>query len=319
MNQSNLTVLLALLIIVVSSIIGVTVYLLRNSDSYLIFSLLGFLIILYFILEILLVRSCLQNEVALYVVSYIILSSFFGLELLVMLGPENQTASSGLWADIFFIYVTYTFLPLRLPEAAIGGVLLAVVHMVCTPIVSDSAQTEGSIWREMCANLLLLLLVNVAGVFSHYPSEHARRKAFLETRQCIVTRMITQRENLQQERLLLSVLPSHVAVEMKNDIAGIPKDTMFHKIYIMKHDNVSILFADICGFTTLSDQCTAEELVRLLNELFARFDRLANEHHCLRIKLLGDCYYCVSGLPEPRSDHAHCCVEMGLDMIDAIA
>jgi len=35
--------------------------------------------------------------------------------------------------------------------------------------------------------------------------------------------------------------------------------------------------------------------------------------------LLGDCYYCVSGLPEPRPDHAHCCVEMGLDMIDAIA
>ena len=53
--------------------------------------------------------------------------------------------------------------------------------------------------------------------------------------------------------------------------------------------------------------------------LRCRFDRLASEHHCLRIKLLGDCYYCVSGLPEPRPDHAHCCVEMGLDMIDAIA
>lgn len=50
-----------------------------------------------------------------------------------------------------------------------------------------------------------------------------------------------------------------------------------------------------------------------------RFDRLAAEHHCLRIKLLGDCYYCVSGLPEARPDHAHCAVEMALDMIDAIA
>lgn len=53
--------------------------------------------------------------------------------------------------------------------------------------------------------------------------------------------------------------------------------------------------------------------------LMSRFDRLAAEHHCLRIKLLGDCYYCVSGLPEARDDHAKCCVEMGLDMIDAIA
>ncbi|KAF7269307.1 hypothetical protein GWI33_017656 [Rhynchophorus ferrugineus] len=48
-------------------------------------------------------------------------------------------------------------------------------------------------------------------------------------------------------------------------------------------------------------------------------DLLFQDNHCLRIKILGDCYYCVSGLPEPRSDHAHCTVEMGLDMIDAIA
>ena len=45
---------------------------------------------------------------------------------------------------------------------------------------------------------------------------------------------------------------------------------------------------------------------------------LLQEHHSLRIKILGDCYYCVSGLPEPRQDHAHCCVEMGLGMIQAI-
>uniref|UniRef100_A0A0P4W5H7 adenylate cyclase n=1 Tax=Scylla olivacea TaxID=85551 RepID=A0A0P4W5H7_SCYOL len=108
-------------------------------------------------------------------------------------------------------------------------------------------------------------------------------------------------------------------MEMKSDIAGKHQDKMFHKIYIQRYNKVSILFTDICGFTTLSDQCTAEELVRLLSELFARFDRLANEHSCLRIKLLGDCYYCVSGVPEPRANHAHCCVEMGLDMIEAIA
>ncbi|CAL8343051.1 unnamed protein product [Boreogadus saida] len=45
----------------------------------------------------------------------------------------------------------------------------------------------------------------------------------------------------------------------------------------------------------------------------------SQENHCLRIKILGDCYYCVSGLPEARADHAHCCVEMGVDMIEAIS
>lgn len=42
------------------------------------------------------------------------------------------------------------------------------------------------------------------------------------------------------------------------------------------------------------------------------------ENHCHRIKILGDCYYCVSGVTQPKTDHAHCCVEMGLDMIDTI-
>ncbi|CAL8254765.1 unnamed protein product [Merluccius merluccius] len=84
-------------------------------------------------------------------------------------------------------------------------------------------------------------------------------------------------------------------------------------------ESSSILFADIVGFTSLASQCTAQELVKLLNELFGKFDELATENHCRRIKILGDCYYCVSGLTQPKADHAHCCVEMGLDMIDTIA
>uniref|UniRef100_A0AC35UBH1 Adenylate cyclase n=1 Tax=Rhabditophanes sp. KR3021 TaxID=114890 RepID=A0AC35UBH1_9BILA len=95
-------------------------------------------------------------------------------------------------------------------------------------------------------------------------------------------------------------------------------DKMFHKIYIRKHENISILFADICGFTNLASECSAEDLVRTLNELFARFDEIAHQNHCMRIKILGDCYYCVSGLPERRDDHAVCAVQMGFEMIDAI-
>uniref|UniRef100_A0A3Q3MKS3 Adenylate cyclase type 8 n=1 Tax=Mastacembelus armatus TaxID=205130 RepID=A0A3Q3MKS3_9TELE len=124
-----------------------------------------------------------------------------------------------------------------------------------------------------------------------------------------------------QERLVLSVLPRFVVLEMINDMTNVEDEHLqhqFHRIYIHRYENVSILFADVKGFTNLSTTLSAQELVRMLNELFARFDRLAHEHHCLRIKILGDCYYCVSGLPEPRQDHAHCCVEMGLSMIKTI-
>uniref|UniRef100_A0A3B4B015 adenylate cyclase n=1 Tax=Periophthalmus magnuspinnatus TaxID=409849 RepID=A0A3B4B015_9GOBI len=122
------------------------------------------------------------------------------------------------------------------------------------------------------------------------------------------------------ERLVLSVLPRFVVLEMINDMTNVEDENLqhqFHRIYIHRYENV-ILFADVKGFTNLSTTLSAQELVRMLNELFARFDRLAHEHHCLRIKILGDCYYCVSGLPEPRPDHAHCCVEMGLSMIKTI-
>ncbi|CAJ0962010.1 unnamed protein product [Ranitomeya imitator] len=209
----------------------------------------------------------------------------------------------------------------------------------------------------LSANVLIFLCTNIIGICTHYPAEVSQRQAFQETRGYIQARLHLQRENQQQlvvgeigcssqapstieesadtgrghsqldrdvsgewkERLLLSVLPRHVAMEMKEDINTKKEDMMFHKIYIQKHDNVSILFADIEGFTSLASQCTAQELVMTLNELFARFDKLAAENHCLRIKILGDCYYCVSGLPEARADHAHCCVEMGVDMIEAIS
>ncbi|XP_072401648.1 adenylate cyclase type 6 isoform X2 [Diabrotica undecimpunctata] len=255
-----------------------------------------------------------MNEVYLIIISYFILVTFVTLEICISYYFDDRRPLLGSSFALATTYLTYALMPNRLKDALLSGVILAVVDLLLLVYVGTLSGIE-----DITSCFIILLCGNIAGVCTHYPREVAQRKAFLETRQCIEARLKIQRENQQQERLLLSVLPRHVAMEMKADIAGQPKQEQFHKIYIQKHENVSILFADICGFTTLSDQCTAEELVRILNELFARFDRLAAEHHCLRIKLLGDCYYCVSGLPEARPDHAHCTVEMGLDMIDAIA
>lgn len=72
------------------------------------------------------------------------------------------------------------------------------------------------------------------------------------------------------------------------------------------------MFADIVGFTKMSSTKTADQLVAILNDLFERFDDLCAANGCEKISTLGDCYYCVSGCPEPRPDHAVCCVEMGL-------
>ncbi|XP_073868314.1 adenylate cyclase type 3 isoform X7 [Macaca fascicularis] len=127
---------------------------------------------------------------------------------------------------------------------------------------------------------------------------------------------------LREENLMLSILPKHVADEMLKDMKKdeSQKDQQqFNTMYMYRHENVSILFADIVGFTQLSSACSAQELVKLLNELFARFDKLAAKYHQLRIKILGDCYYCICGLPDYREDHAVCSILMGLAMVEAIS
>uniref|UniRef100_A0A182Y490 adenylate cyclase n=1 Tax=Anopheles stephensi TaxID=30069 RepID=A0A182Y490_ANOST len=254
------------------------------------------------------------NEIYLFQVSYVIMVTLLVLDVCFSFTTSAKKFTSSGGCTVIAIYIIYTMLPIRLREAVVGGSLLSISHIVLMFYMNESDDMD-----VLYCDLITLACTNATGILLHWPKEKSQRKAFMETRQCVEARLKIQRENQKQEQLLLSVLPRHVAMEMKNDIAGQPREAQFHKIYIQRHENVSILFADICGFTSLSDQCTAEELVRLLNELFARFDRLAQEHHCLRIKLLGDCYYCVSGLPEARPDHALCAVEMGLDMIDAIA
>ncbi|XP_076661436.1 adenylyl cyclase 78C isoform X1 [Halictus rubicundus] len=235
-----------------------------------------------------------------------------------------------MWYILFVVYAPYAMLPLPLRWCVLAGYGTALTHMILAGITLLRDPTHlhdvACIVRMLTTNVLLYLAMNLAGMYTKYLTDRGQRQAFLETHRSLETRQRTQNENNRQEKLLLSVLPDFVAKEMISDIA---RETarggtisfmpnQFHRIYIHRYENVSILFADIKGFTALASHCSPQELVKVLNDLFARFDKLSAENHCLRIKLLGDCYYCVSGLPTARSDHAHCCVEMGLHMIKAI-
>ncbi|GAA6234305.1 adenylate cyclase type 8-like isoform X1 [Lates japonicus] len=222
------------------------------------------------------------------------------------------------WYVLFTLFATYTLLPLPLLWAMCAGSLTSVLHLLVEIV---HYYNDTVLLRKVFAKGLLYLGMNTAGLFIHYLTDHAQRQVFLETRRCIEGRLKLEQENQRQERLVLSILPRFVALEMIADMSSLEDELNpqeFHKIYIHQYKDVSILFADIKGFTLLSMNLSAQDLVRTLNELFGRFDRLAEEHHCLRIKILGDCYYCVSGVPEPQRAHARYCVEMGLAMINTI-
>uniref|UniRef100_A0A8C9YQF7 Adenylate cyclase type 5 n=1 Tax=Sander lucioperca TaxID=283035 RepID=A0A8C9YQF7_SANLU len=315
LNQSSLTMLMAVLVLVFTVMLGFhcSSGSARPSITYVVvFSVAIFLTLVLMVV-------CNRNgfhQDHMWIVCYVVILLVLVIQVVGVLLVQPRSASEGIWWTVFFIHVIYTLLPVRMRAAVITGVILSAIHVAVSWMLNGM---DSVLWKQLVSNVLIFSCTNIVGVCTHYPAEGSQRQAFQETRECIQARLHSQRENQQQERLLLSVLPRHVAMEMKADINAKQEDMMFHKIYIQKHDNVSILFADIKGFTSLASQCTAQELVMTLNELFARFDKLAAENHCLRIKILGDCYYCVSGLPEARADHAHCCVEMGMDMIEAIS
>ncbi len=111
-------------------------------------------------------------------------------------------------------------------------------------------------------------------------------------------------EQEKSESLLLNILPESIAQRLK-----------YQPGTIADHfEEVTVLFADIAGFTQLSAQISPTKLVNLLNEIFSEFDRLTTHKQLEKIKTIGDAYLVVGGLPNPRSDHAEAVAELALDM-----
>ncbi|XP_071999963.1 adenylate cyclase type 3 [Engystomops pustulosus] len=235
-------------------------------------------------------------------------------------------ASDTVGWQAFFVFSFFITLPLRLTPIVLITTVSCGIHTLVLG-VTIAQQQQGSmdtnaLLRQVLSNIAIYLCTITVGIMSYYMADRKHRKAFLEARQSLEVKLNLEEQSQQQERLLLSILPKHIADEMLNDMKKDQKQKelqQFNTMYMYRHENVSILFADIVGFTQLSSYCSAQELVKLLNELFARFDKLAAKYHQLRIKILGDCYYCICGLPDYREDHAYNSIMMGLAMVDAIS
>jgi adenylate cyclase len=116
-------------------------------------------------------------------------------------------------------------------------------------------------------------------------------------------------EREKSERLLLNVLPASIARRLK---AG-------ERPLADRFEEVSVLFADLVGFTPMSERLTAEEVVAILDGLFSEFDSIAERHHLEKIKTLGDAYVVVGGLPESRPDSAEAVANMALEIREYVA
>ncbi|XP_031625938.1 adenylyl cyclase 78C isoform X2 [Contarinia nasturtii] len=230
------------------------------------------------------------------------------------------------WYMLFIIFVPYAMLPAPLKFCMIGGSISGFGHLL---IISTGKLQKSSdsncITRQLLANSLLYLAINFAGMYTKYLTDRGQRLAFIETHKAMEHKKDSEKEYKRTQKLLDSILPMFVNTDIRKETykgADANVDAQFKKLYIYHMENVSILFADIKGFTELASKTSAQQLVKILNDLFARFDKIAEDNHCLRIKLLGDCYYCISMFDsqswKSRPDHAVCSVETGLHMIKAI-
>ncbi|KAK2180727.1 hypothetical protein NP493_430g04010 [Ridgeia piscesae] len=230
-------------------------------------------------------------------------------------------------AVFYVVLVTHTMLPFSRWTALLLGVFTSVVDMA---LVGSLYEEEDGAWKakQMATNALIYICSNLTGLYHQELRNTAHRHTFLETRRFIEADLKCAGERVRQshlkEGLLLKIIPRHlledmkVAMQRKLIVGGLVTGHVFHELFIERHDDVSILYADIVNFTSLTTDLEPSELVMALNELFGRFDGLAKANNCLRIKILGDCYYCVSGLPRATALHARNCVVMGMQMVKVI-
>jgi class 3 adenylate cyclase len=115
-------------------------------------------------------------------------------------------------------------------------------------------------------------------------------------------------EQAKTEQLLLNILPRKIAQRLRAGEEHIAD----------AFPNVSVLFADMVGFTAMSRTMTASALVEVLGDLFSRFDLITEKHGLEKIKTIGDCYMLAGGVPDPMDDHAHAVIDAAMEFCTAL-
>jgi class 3 adenylate cyclase len=136
--------------------------------------------------------------------------------------------------------------------------------------------------------------------------EQGRRRVFFQELVIRAQSAELELEKDKSDRLLLNVLPASVSARLREGEQSIADE----------YPSVSVLFADLVGFTGLAARLTPAEVIEMLSRLFTDFDALVAERGLEKIKTIGDAYMAAGGLPDPLDDHAARVVDLGLAMLD---
>lgn len=180
----------------------------------------------------------------------------------------------------------------RFVIAAVRSLAIAIGFTVAA-IISES---EAS----LALDVFLFVTATIASSLGLRRSEREQRRVYHQ-------RLVIAEQADEADRLLLNILPAAISVRLRKGESPIAD----------AYPAVSVLNADLKGFTPYSVQQPEEVVIRFLSELFLCFDNLVEELGLEKIKLTGDGYVAAGGLPDPIDDHATRVVELGIAMIEA--
>ncbi|HEY9807894.1 MAG TPA: adenylate/guanylate cyclase domain-containing protein [Halomicronema sp.] len=237
---------------------------------------------------------------------------FLALSWSVTIGPQFQSSFNGffepsllIWPLMFFGQAT--LMPVRWSLHLISQ--LGVLFYCVVAVVFLRLEVRmPAVWLTPNAMILYMFWICFICNLSVFLYERLQRGEFKARRDLEKAYSQLQNEQELSEKLLLNILPEPIAIRLKQD----------HQIIAESFGEVSVLFADIVGFTEISSQVSPHDLVQLLNEIFSAFDHLAEKHGLEKIKTIGDAYMVVAGLPVQREDHAASIADMALDMQKAL-
>jgi adenylate cyclase len=195
----------------------------------------------------------------------------------------------------------YILSRLQFRYSVLIGVVLIVMYNVGSFFIIHET-TTNVIFGDY-----FLLLTAFIGSVGAYVLERSTRLLFLREREL-------DRERGRSEGLLRNILPEQIADRLKQ------RDPATEHGHIARaYDEVTVVFADLVEFTKQAGTTDPPEIVAVLDDVFTRFDAIAERCGLEKIKTIGDAYMAVAGVPEPREDDVEVAAQMALAMRDEIA
>lgn len=210
------------------------------------------------------------------------------------LGQVRFALLLGVAGVILILMYVYGFLRLRFVPSVVSGIAIWLAYDVVAII--DRLGTT-----ELVNSNFFLAGTTIFGISNSFNQERLGRRAFLYMKE-------VEREKARADQLLSQIFPAHI----KNRL------TAGERVIADSNSEVTVVFADLVGFSSLTKRLTPGHLVELLDKLFSAFDDISEKFGVEKIKTIGDSYMAVSGLAGSVARNTETILDMTLELVAAV-